>query len=504
MSQTKFKEGFLQIPERQSPVAILLILLRFILNLFRQAWPILIVFFLRPGSFKGDSWTVWAIGIGGFSAIASIISYFKFYFYVKNDEIIIEKGLFQKTHLNIPFDRIQTINFRQNIIHRFFNVVSLEIDTAGSKGKEFSIAALEHDKAEAIRSFLIAQIPTEQQAVDSDSEETMVSAAVPDKKLLHLSIMDLIKIGVGQNHLRGLGIIIGGLFAMGEVIDTKNKGLLKTVELLFNQGKEISTMQIVLYIVPALILFLLISSFLMTILRYYDLHFLKTSKGFKVIAGLFSRREQSASMQKIQMIRWRTNPLKKIFEMFDLRLLQASSSAIGRRQAFYIPGLYDQQLQAVREAYFPGEQELEFETHGISKRIIYKRIYLYGLLPMIPGFFFLNVYNSGPIAIFWWLWLPLIIWTSILYQRNFRYHISSEGIRITSGIFGRSNTLLKWYKVQGVRLRQSIFQKRRGYTDIYFFTAAGGVVIPYIEEEKAQAMMDYALYKVESGTESWM
>lgn len=204
------------------------------------------------------------------------------------------------------------------------------------------------------------------------------------------------------------------------------------------------------------------------------------------------------------MIRWSTNPLKKIFSMFDLRLLQASSTRVGRKQAFYIPGIYDAQLSAVREAYFPMEQSIDFESHGISQRIIIKRLWLLGILPMIPGFFFFDVYNGGPIAFIWWLWLPLILVTSYLYHRNWRYHVSTEGLRTTKGIFGRSHTLLKWYKIQGVQKKQSIFQARRGFTDLLFFTAAGTVIIPYFEEKKAQALMDFALYKIESSQESWM
>ena len=495
----KFNAGFLQKPERQSPVAILLILFRFAITILKQAWPVLLILFLRPSSFKGDSWTIWVAGFGALSTIASIIAYFKFYYFVEEDELIIEKGLFQKTRLNIPFDRIQTINFRQNPIHRFFNVVSLEIDTAGSKGKEFSITALEKDKAEAIRTFLISQ------KVDSDTDDPEVNTTViPDKKLLHLSTIDLIKVGVGQNHLRGLGIIIGGVFAMLEVIESSEKGMMKRIQSIFHEGQELNQPLFIFYATVALILFLLISSFFMTFLKYYNLQFLRTSKGFKVIAGLLSRREQSANMEKIQMIRWTTNPLKKIFSMYDLRLLQASSSRVSRKQAFYIPGIYNHQLSAVREAYFPQEQLIDFESHGISKRIIFKRILLFAIIPMIPGFFFFNVYNSGFIAFVWWLWLPFIIWTSILYQRNWRYHISAEGIRTTKGIFGRSHTLLKWYKIQGVQKQQSIFQARRGFTDLQFFTAAGTITIPYFEEEKAHALMDFALYKVESAREAWM
>ena len=127
-------------PKRQSPIAIFLIVQNLIEQIIRQFWPILLVVILQNFDFQtrgsassDDPYTTRILFfIGALSAVGSIIAYFKFYYYIKNDEFVIEKGLFQKKKINIPFDRIQTINFEQNLIHRAFNVVSLEIDSAGS------------------------------------------------------------------------------------------------------------------------------------------------------------------------------------------------------------------------------------------------------------------------------------------------------------------------------------------------------------------------------------
>ncbi|MFT5264094.1 MAG: putative membrane protein [Polaribacter sp.] len=492
-------------PERQSPVAILLILFQFVTKLIKQFWPFLIIIFFRQGSSSSDSayFEAFALVLGLGSTLASIISYFKFYFYVKGEELVIEKGIFQKVKLNIPFERIQTISFQQNLIHQFFNVVSLEIDTAGSKGKEFSILALKKEKAEAIRNFLIAQIPVTK---DNEGEETdqEVQEAVVEETLLQLSLKDLLKIGVGQNHLRGLGIIVAAIFALAEIVDTGKKGFVRGLFEFFNKGKEtLSDTIIWIYLTPTLIVFLLLTSFVMTFLNYYDLRFLKTTKGFKVIAGLLNRKEQSAAMQKIQMIEWTTNPLKKIFEMYDIRLLQASSAALRKKQSFYVPGCYEEQLQSVRQAYMPKEASVEFESHGINRRIINKRVMLIGLLPLIP-FSISQFLRTGSISVQLFLWTALVIVTSYIYWKRYRYFVSEEGIRIQKGIFVTKYTLLKYYKIQGAVITQSIFQQRNGYANLKIFTAAGNVRIPYIELEKAQALMDVLLWKVESSKKGWM
>ena len=48
--------------------------------------------------------------------------------------------------LNVPFDRIQSVDFKRNIVHQFLNVVSVQVDTAGSKGSELELDAIEQEK----------------------------------------------------------------------------------------------------------------------------------------------------------------------------------------------------------------------------------------------------------------------------------------------------------------------------------------------------------------------
>jgi len=491
--------AFLSVPQRQSPVAVFLILFKFISLLARQAWPLLLVFFFRQSGDSENSWfTLFFIAAAALSSVLSVISYFKFYFYVKDEELVIEKGVIQKTKLNVPFDRIQTINFNENLIHRFFNVVSLEIDTAGSSGKEFAITALDKAKAITIREWLLARKnETQSDNLDQALEEDV--AAIPDELLLNLSIGDLVKVGVGQNHVRSAGILLAFVFGSMEYVESAmGKKAFKKLETEYIEVLINSVISIVLFVLIAAFFITLVS----TVIRYFDLKFLKTANGFKVISGLFTRKENSANMQKIQLIQWGTNPIKKIFNLMDLRLLQAASSAVGRKQAIYVPGCYEPQLTEVRQAYFPNETQQSFTQHGIHWRIIIRRLVSYFLLPAI-AFLLIDMASTESIIISL-VWFLLILITSIIYQRRWAFYVSEEGIRTTQGIIGSSDLLLKWYKVQSVKIKQSIFQKRRGLADIIFYTAGGAVSIPYIEIEKATQLKDYVLYKVEVSKEKWM
>lgn len=495
--------NFLSEPRRQSSVAIFLILLKSFRVILGQAWPIFIALIFNPTKSKDTYFALAIIGITALSAIRSIISYFKFYYYVKNDELIIEKGIFQKTKLNVPFDRIQTVNFKQNILHQLFNVVSLEIDTAGSKGNEFSITALKKDQAITIREFLLAQKKSST-AIPFSTEEVEEEIEIPEEELLHLSPMDLVKIGVSQNHLRTAAIVFAFMFTSMDYIESITGWKLENgIDNLL--GSSSNTLLIgLITIVPTFIIIAFLISLVRTVIRYYDLRFFKTALGFKVVSGLFTRNEQSASMQKIQLIRWTTNPIKKVFSLFDISLRQAASTAIARKQSIYVPGCYEEQLSSVRAAYFPEETQLSFEEHVIHPLVIYRRVLYFGLLP--AGIFLLNQSWNGTTGNNFWaiIWVVIVLLLSWVYQRNFKYFVSDEGIRISTSIIGRTETLLKWFKIQGVEIQQGIYQRRKNLCNLVFHTAAGTVKIPYIEIEKAKKMEDFILFKIENSEESWM
>ena len=494
---------FLSEPRRQSSVAIFLILLKSFRVILGQAWFIFIPLIFNPTKSKDSYFALAIIGITAASAIRSIISYFKFYYYVKDDELIIEKGIFQKTKLNVPFDRIQTINFKENILHQFFNVVSLEIDTAGSKGNEFSITALKKDKAIAIREFLLAQKKSSTPTPFSE-EEVEEEIEIPEEELLHLSPLDLVKIGVSQNHLRTAAIVFAFMFTSMDYIESITGWKLENgIDNLLGSSSNTLLMGLIT-IVPIFIIIAFLISLVRTVIRYYNLRFIKTSMGFKVISGLFTRNEQSASMQKIQLIRWTTNPIKKVFSLFDISLRQAASTAIARKQSIYVPGCFEEQLLAVRAAYFPEESQLSFEEHVIHPLVIYRRVLYFGFLP--AGIFLLNGYSEGEMVNYYWaiIWVVIVLLLSWVYQRNFKYFVSDEGIRVSTSIVGKTETLLKWFKIQGVEIQQGIYQRRKNLCNLVFHTAAGTVKIPYIELEKARKIEDFVLYKIENSEEPWM
>ncbi|MGB3080870.1 MAG: PH domain-containing protein, partial [Saprospiraceae bacterium] len=295
-------------PQRQSPKAVFLILFKYGRIIISTIWPILLVVLINPASHKGIIITIIVFGVAFLSLVYSILSYLKFYFFIQDDELCVRSGVIRKKILNVPFDRIQSIDFRQNLIHQFLNVVSVRVDTAGSKGIELELDAVDRHRAEELREIVLAYKRTKSNSTNVNSEllsDTSDESLAPEL-ILTLSPKDLIKIGMSENHLRTAGIVFAFFLSIADDInqvlgwDVYGK--------LEDTTSSISLLGIFATII-AIPLFIGISfliTLVRTVLRYYGLKFWRVGQNFKVVSGLIIRNEKTIQKSKIQLIRWMT------------------------------------------------------------------------------------------------------------------------------------------------------------------------------------------------------
>lgn len=86
-----------------------------------------------------------------YNLIVIFVGYNFWEFEIKENEIELQKGIFTKIKTTVPFNRIQHIDLRQNIIERFFELASIFIYTAGTKGSDLYIPGLPKYYSEYLR-----------------------------------------------------------------------------------------------------------------------------------------------------------------------------------------------------------------------------------------------------------------------------------------------------------------------------------------------------------------
>src|SRR5690625_4813843 len=109
-------------------------------------------------SFRGESFIYFLLGLSAFLIILfafSIASWYRFTYRMIGDELRIEYGIFIRKKRYISKNRIQSIDLSAGVIHRLFNLVKVQIETAGSgTGAEASLKAVKMQEGENLRTEL--------------------------------------------------------------------------------------------------------------------------------------------------------------------------------------------------------------------------------------------------------------------------------------------------------------------------------------------------------------
>jgi len=108
-----------------------------------------------------------------------------------------------------------------------------------------------------------------------------------------------------------------------------------------------------------------------------------------------------------------------------------------------------------------------------------------------------------------WLWFNLILFPLVIllirlkFKKTF-YSFDDEVLLIGKGRIETHIIYLPFFKVQNIKMKQTLFQQRKDVVDIILQTASGKIKIPCIEKERATQIYNYTVYKVEKSTELWM
>ena len=110
---------------------------------------------------------------------------------------------------------------------------------------------------------------------------------------------------------------------------------------------------------------------------------------------------------------------------------------------------------------------------------------------------------SAPFAAWCLLWLVLSGLIGLKSWRRRGYLHDEEGLASRRGLVGSRVDAFLFRKVQGVTVKRSPLQRRRGLATLEVHLSSGVVTVPYIARDTAAGLRDYILYRVESSHLPW-
>ncbi len=504
-------------PQRQSPIAIVADI--FNVQALQGLIPIVVLGFGNRRLLGLVLLPIGLLVLVGFSAL----SWSRTRFWVENGEMVLEKGILNKSRTQIPLDRIQQIGTEQGIIQQLFNVRRVSVDSAGTAASEFALPAVTDSVVAELRARIVgvdkagsAPAPVGSagtppldpmgQPGGTVAPPTGVGVSTPheDRRTMVLrhEFSDLVQLAVSRPSPQA----IFGLLALGGL------GLGGAIERFLTENITgiVGAVIVAAFVLVLSVVVLLVS----TMIREFQLTVWRSQEGLRLTAGLFNKRERLARTERVQFVRQRRNPIERFFHRTSIYLPQAAATqveigtAIGQ---FSIPGAPDEKARDIAELFLsPHRPEA---TNPIDARIINRKTLLEGVLPAaLLALIALVVWQLEDASN--WFVVPLLIGSlyllvqtrisAVLYHRRWGWNIDDEHVVLQHGFVTVERTEAAVRKVQSVRIRQGIWQRRKGLATLQLGTAGGSFTIPHISLDTAHQLRDRILVRVETDIGAWM
>jgi len=485
---------------RLSPVSVVFFMGKIISQLLKDSVAGLapIVVLIVNADEKATMGLLIAAGVVALLIGASILQFWFFKFSFQADKILINEGVFKKNNRTINFERIQNINILEPFYFRPFSLVTLQLETAGSRANEVNLAGIQRKLADTIKTEVLNQ----KQDINEHSTELSGNEA---NLLATADTGALIKYGLTNNGMVWFFVFLAPFTGMIDNVIEKGIGKDK-LEYAVNSlggGTQGGVILVGLLVLIALVLAVLFS-IIGSIFRYHNYQLTEAKQTLKRKSGLLNTHEESTKRSKIQSIVRKTNFIGRWLHLENLIFKQASGQANQKnasRGLFVVPSRTEEQSSQLADIVF--EQARNFEQfHAIDKRYQIKTLMVI-ILPVTAISVFLALKINWTLILVWPI--ALLIGCFLVHRRwkMFRYSLSPDSGYFQSGLFGYRKTEFPLFKAQRVVVKQSPLQKRRNLATLLIYLASQRITIPYMPMAHAEDWFNQISYQIETTRRSW-
>jgi putative membrane protein len=190
---------------------------------------------------------------------------------------------------------------------------------------------------------------------------------------------------------------------------------------------------------------------------------------------------------------------------YTLRVKQAGTESLNDRKLIGIPGIKRRSLVEVLNRQYPLRKAHAYQSFSANRLLFIQLSLWIGILPVltaiIVNIFVIKSILLYPLAL---LYLGVVLFFTFRYYQSYRIKANLDFIVIKKGWVFPSTVMIPNFKLQNIRIKQSVFQKRRSLASLQLYTAAGGEALIHIPYSEAFELYNCLLYCIESSNKKWM
>lgn len=456
-------------------------------NFFKQLKelivPFVAFFVFGTRASEGDLWFfVGSIAVVLVVLGLGVLNWLRFSYRLEEGELRMEYGLLVRKKRYIPFDRIQSLDFSEGILHRPFGLVKVKVETAGSSGAadaEAVLTAITKEEANWIQE-TIAQTKNKlaEEAVDTKVEDTVeehVIYKITSKELLLLATTS-----------GGVGVVLSAMVAFLSQLDD-----LIPYESAYREVEKMISNGIVIVAVLVFLGFLLawIVALIGTMVKFAQFTVKKTEREIIISRGLLEKRQITIPLNRIQAVRISENILRQPFGLCSVYIISAGGSVRNTEgsKVLLLPAVKKVQVAHILQQHLPISSTSQ--TFNKPPKRSLSRYLLRGILMVVP-----LVIAAITIFKLWGLLSIMLFvfssaWSYLIYK-DAGWSIEGQQLNIQYRGFIKHTLFMKKPNVQSLDYKESIFQKRKNLATIRSLIKSGmgaiGGTIVDIEMEDAR------------------
>ncbi|MCG8405696.1 MAG: PH domain-containing protein [Phycisphaerales bacterium] len=463
--------------------------------------PALIFLVLR----KGEGYEFWGMLIAVPVTLYAVFKYISLRYRLGDEELIVKEGIFNRTERHVPYQRIQNIDTKRNIVHRFLKVTDVIVQTASGTAPEATLRVLSDEAADVMRKHVFARrtAPSTTPTIIADGLETSEPAAAPapaaaipedGRVVARARIRDLIVFGIISN--RGMLAVAAllGVFWQFDVMPSKEQiGRWAEAVLGVREWTWLFSSVVVIVGILTAVVLLRLLSILWAVLSLYDFKLLRDGDELRTRFGLLTEHALAIPRHRIQLMDIEATLLHRWFKRVAIRARTAG--AIQNQEA---GTSRDWLMPILRRSTIPdllSEVQPELDYTGVPWRPVERRARRRVFAKLL--FLSLAVTITLGVTLRPWGWLtgipliPLAWLYAHIRVKSMGYALTSQAIWFKSGWFYWRCRAVRYSKIQAVTLIESPFDRRHRMASVKVDTANAGtgtdaIAIPYLNVEDAK------------------
>ncbi|HLG27391.1 MAG TPA: PH domain-containing protein [Paenisporosarcina sp.] len=437
-------------------------------------FPFVIIFVANGFQGKSSSdghWTSYFPYIIGllvlaFILISGIIKWKRFVYWFEEDELRIEYGLFVKKKRYIPFERIQSFNYTESILHRPFKLVKVTVETAGSGSTTEAEAELTAITKEAAKQIEMALAFAKKRKLSKTSigvEEATESQLDEEPKnesvtIFKMTMKDILILAATSG---GIGVVFSGLAVfMTQFSDIIPYDVIYDEVVVFLKFGFF----MIAFSVFAFLIFSWIISVILTTLNYYQFTIIQENDQIVLTRGLLEKKKVTIPIGRVQGVRIVENPLRQLFGYCTVIVESAGGSIDDQEKKIRLFPLVKKSKikKPLNQLFADFDFEPVWTTSPKRAKPFYYRLDFIWVIPVIVGI----SYFYYPYGLYSLLLGPIFVLLGLWQHRSAGLSLTRNQLSLRYRSISKYTFFIEKKRMQSLEMRQSPFQKRKALASI--------------------------------------